>query len=192
MTVLRECPDLSDYLGDACDHARVLNLSSGQRLLLRVAVHESGHAVAAAALGGRVRKVVTRPGYVPGTKVWAKGYTQWHDVPDGHEPAVTFAGPWAEARWLAGRRPGWPGLRLVFARGGSNRFSDERRLYAYGGYSPESFGVAALLEPCWPAVITLAQKMLRRPNGRGCHDDVCEALGIPETTADHTDPDSPN
>lgn len=126
-------------------------------------------------------------GREPGTQY--EGYTLPKDVPDEHRPALYFAGPWCEARWLAGRRPGWADLAGIDLRQCGQRNSDTRVLYEYGGSGPsgpEAHGVPELFEVDgrWDAVIALARTLLRRTDETGVgtarHSDVCEALGIRE------------
>src|SRR4051812_35722715 len=77
------------------------DLTPREQLSLRTAVHEAGHAVAATVLGGRIHSAVLADGRTFGVR----GKTVHAEVPEGGWPSIVYAGPWAEARWLAGRRP---------------------------------------------------------------------------------------
>ncbi|MFP2991296.1 hypothetical protein [Mycobacterium intracellulare] len=124
------------------------------------AFHEAGHAVAAVALGGRVHKAVL--GDTP--------RTEYDALPAGIQARTSYAGPWAEARWLARRHPGPRDMHRVLAG-----TSDDRALCAAG--SPGvALGITPLLERCWPAVEAVATKLFVL--GRIGHADVCAALGL--------------
>ena len=77
------------------------DLTPRKQMRLRTAVHEAGHAVAATVLGGRIAAAVLADGRVFGIH----GKTVHRTVPEGAWPSILYAGPWAEARWLAGGRP---------------------------------------------------------------------------------------
>ncbi|MEO3757065.1 hypothetical protein ABGB19_02080 [Mycobacterium sp. B14F4] len=72
----------------------------------RHAHHEAGHAVAAVARGGQLIRVFL------GTVDWTTddmsadttGGTE-HRTDDVDRPFVTFAGPWAEAKWMVANEP---------------------------------------------------------------------------------------
>lgn len=130
----------------------------------RIAFHEAGHAVAAVLLGSRVRQAVL--GDTPRTE-YDGAY------PAGTEARITYAGPWAEARWLAGRarRPGPADMHRALAA----NCSDNKALIASGG-SDTGQAVVPLLERCWPAVSTVALKLFL--DGEVSHANVCAALGL--------------
>ncbi|MCH9735715.1 MAG: hypothetical protein K0U78_14385 [Actinomycetia bacterium] len=151
------------------------DLTELERDRLAVAVHEAGHAVAATLLGGRISMacVGTFGGY-------ALGETRHSHVPAGAEPSILFAGPWAEARWLTGRRPTPRDMYRVLDGHGCR---DYTALQASGGTAAAS-SVAVLLERCWPSVIELAKRLWHPGIAR--HTEVCAALGLssdPDTRA---------
>jgi hypothetical protein len=129
---------------------------------IATAFHEAGHAVAAVVLGGRVHKAVMDDGHPR---------TEHEALPSGTEAAVTYAGPWCEARWTLGRAPGPADLHRILA---TNQ-SDDRALCAAGGPHTGA-AVVPLLERCWPAVMAVTTKLYR--TGRADHADVCTALGL--------------
>jgi hypothetical protein len=136
-------------------------LTDVYRQRIAFAVHEAGHAVACVALSGRVHKAFLddRP------------RTEFDVMPAGREPEVTYAGPWAQARWSLGRRPGPGDMYRILA---ANQ-SDAKALCASG--DPEmGGGVVPLLDRCWPAVEALAKQLFRQ--GEVTHSDVCAALGL--------------
>jgi hypothetical protein len=146
---------------------------------LRIAVHESSHAVAGALLGGRVRSAV-----LTDSRVWGvDGLTTFDEVPLGSSPAIAYAGPWGEARWLDGRRPSQRTLSALMRGSGHGDHkaicaaAAATDVYGYGNTSAESRRtVPPLLERAWPAVINLATTIHR--DGEATHDDVLAALGI--------------
>jgi hypothetical protein len=125
------------------------------------AFHEAGHAVAAVLLGGRVHQAVLRD----------RPLTEYDVLPERYAPSITYAGPWAEARWLAGRQPGPRELHRVLVANPS----DDKELCAAGGPAA-ALGVVPLLQRCWPAVETLATRLFDL--GQVGHSDVCAALGL--------------
>ena len=70
------------------------------------------------------------------------GKTVHDDVPEGAGPQVTYAGPWAEARWLAGGRPTHRDIYPILATTGHR---DDKALSASGGLT-EGVRVVPLLE----------------------------------------------
>lgn len=145
------------------------DLTDHDRVLLRAAVHESGHAVASTVLGGRVHAAVIGRGKMLG----GTGHTLYDDLPDSAAPGTFYAGSWCEARWLAGRSPSMRDMVSVLARNSS----DAKQLALTAGGSLRGRAAVPVLERCWPSVITLAQKLLR--DGEAIHEDVCAALQIP-------------
>ncbi len=144
------------------------DLTDDERRRLRTAVHEAGHAVAATALGGRISTAVVCDGKRSGVL----GKTVHDEVSEGYWPMITYAGPWAEARWLAHGRPT---MRDVFGVLGTTGHLDDRALSASGAFT-EGALVVPLIERCWPAVVTVAQKLIL--DGEVRHEDVCAALGL--------------
>jgi hypothetical protein len=154
------------------------DLTPREQLGLRTVIHEAGHAVVATVLGGRIRSAVLTDGRVSGVN----GQTVHAEVPEGTWSSILYGGSWAEARWLAGRRPS---QRQLFAIMDGTGHRDNKALcaaaaadvYGYSDTSAEARRrVPPLIERCWPAVITVAQKIHRDAEAR--HDDVLAALGI--------------
>jgi hypothetical protein len=145
------------------------DLTDAERERAAVAFHEAGHAIAATALGGRIQAAVVSDGRTFGLL----GKTVFDVLPEGQSPSVTYAGPWAEARWRAGRRPT---QRELFAALDRNS-CDDGELSRSGG-SFMGAGVVPLLERCWPSVAQLAAQLWTNSEVR--HEHVCAALQIPE------------
>ncbi|CAJ1498847.1 hypothetical protein [[Mycobacterium] burgundiense] len=161
---------------------RWADLTAREQMGLRIAVHESSHAVAGALLGGRIRSAV-----LTNSRVWGvDGLTTFEEVPASSSPAIAYAGPFGEARWLDGRHPT---QRTLFALIRGSGHGDHRAIcaaaasadvYSYGNTSAEARRtVPPLLERAWPAVINLAKKI--HVDGEATHDDVCKALGITDS-----------
>ncbi|WP_142280282.1 M50 family metallopeptidase [Mycobacterium paraense] len=138
-------------------HKQVDNITAED---LAVAFHEAGHAVAAVLFGGRVRKAVLGDDPRVDCDVML----------ERHCAAITYSGPWAEARLVHGRRPGPRELHRVLAG-----TSDDEALCAAGGPAA-AVGVVALLERCWPAVERVAVELL--VSGQVGHAEICTALGL--------------
>ncbi|WP_326544690.1 hypothetical protein QGN31_06555 [Mycobacterium sp. 2-64] len=128
---------------------------------LAAAFHEAGHAVAAVLLGGRVHKAV----------LGERPRTEYDDLPDSVSARTTYAGPWAEARWLRGRSPGPGDMQRVLP----TTSLDWQALVAAGGPAA-GLAVIPLLERCWPAVERVAAELLVK--GQVGHDEICTALGV--------------
>lgn len=136
-----------------------------------VCCHEASHCIAATVLGGMVDKSV-----VLSREHWTdiQGWTEYAELPDAIAAPVTFAGPWAQARRAAGRRPTSREIDAVFAANGCR---DHRKLTAAGGvYDTDADRIVPVLERCWPSIISLAAQLYR--NGQAGHSDVLDALGI--------------
>ncbi|OBB32576.1 hypothetical protein A5792_02485 [Mycolicibacterium peregrinum] len=155
------------------------DLTDREQMSLRLAVHESSHAVAGALLGGRVRSAV-----LTNSRVWGvDGLTTFEETPLGSSPAIAYAGPYGEARWLEGRHSS---RRTMLALMHGSGHGDHRAIcaaaasadvYGYGNTSAEARRtVQPLLERAWPAVVNLAHKI--HVDGEATQDDVCKALGI--------------
>jgi hypothetical protein len=135
-----------------------------------------GHAVAATLLGGKIAKAVLI--HPPGGDM--EGKTVHAHVPEGAWSQILYAGPWAEARWLKGRRPTQAETWAVLADSGQRDYAE---LSMRGGVTAGAH-VVPLIERCWDSVIA-AGKVLHR-EGAIAHHDVCAALGLstdPETRA---------
>jgi hypothetical protein len=144
------------------------DLTARERERIEVAFHEAGHAIMAVALGVTVQSAAV----AQGARSRPHGHTAFKDhLPIGHDAAVTYAGPWAQARWRVGRRPGMAEISRVL----DASESDYKALCAAGG-TEAAAGVEPLLERCWGSVTTLARKLYR--DGEARHDDVCAALGL--------------
>ena len=141
---------------------------------LRRCFHEAGHAIAATIYGGEIRTaVVLRPGTLVAAGAKHGGFTAYTAPAEGREAEVTFAGPYTESRWLTGPHPTATALRASMC---TNHQDDAalRRLFASNAETGNA--VAPLIERAWPAVVTLARKLLR--DGQARHPDVLAALGI--------------
>lgn len=144
------------------------DLTARERGHLELCVHESAHAVAGVVLGAQLRSAVASD-----SRVWGQqGATTFADRPQGRDPEIAYAGPWAVARWRAGRRPTQAETYAVLSRGG---YKDDRVLIASGG-THLGTGITPLLERCWPAVIRTAQQLHR--DGEVFEADVLAALGV--------------
>lgn len=143
-----------------------------EREHLSACVHEGGHAVATVALGGVIRTAVVSNSKVTGVE----GLTTFaEDVPAGRRPEILYAGPWAQAKFLAGGRASRPTRRQVLAvlDGGGGRDCAELSL---AGGTHLGHAVTPVIERCWPAVIRVAQQLYR--TGEVGQADVVAALGI--------------
>jgi hypothetical protein len=155
------------------------DLTPREQMGLRIAVHESSHAIAGALLGGQVRSAV-----LTNSRVWGvDGLTTFEDIPINTSPAIAYAGPFGEARWLEGRHPSQRTLSALMQGSGHG---DHRAIcaaaasadvYGYRNTSADARRtVPPLLDRAWPAVINLARRI--HVDGEATHDDVCKALGI--------------
>lgn len=135
---------------------------------LAVAVHEAGHAIAGGVLGAELRNAI-----VGELRGGLKGQASFLDRPHGSDALIAFAGPWAQAKFMAGGRR--PTQREFFAVLDTAGCFDQRVLTAAGGLH-EGAAAQPILERCWPAVLTVARQLHR--TGEVHHEDVCAALGI--------------
>lgn len=101
------------------------------------------------------------------------GLTLVDTLPPGQEAAVAFAGPWAQAFWLAGRRPT---MRQVYAVLDTTGCHD-RTLLA-GAAIAEAAGITPLIERLRGPIVAVAKTLHRE--GKATHRDVCDALGLPD------------
>jgi hypothetical protein len=152
----------------------VADLTARERERIEVAFHEAGHAVAATILNGRIRTAVVGESKTFGVA----GKTVFDELPAGADAGATYGGPWAQARWQAGGRPGTADIWRVLDASAS----DYEALCAAGG-TVAAAGVVPALERCWPSIAKLAGKLF--VTGEIRHSDVCAALGIPETDNGH-------
>lgn len=151
------------------------DLTDRERRHLAACVHEAGHAVACAMLGGEINTAAVSNGRIFGVE----GVTTFVSMPDTIDPKVTYAGVWAEARWEYGPRPTSAQLRHLRNR---NR-ADDKALCAsgvrdmYGNPTAEARStVPPLLDKAWPAVVRVAQQLFT--SGEATQADVLAALGI--------------
>jgi hypothetical protein len=124
-----------------------------ERELADTCFHEAGHAVACTVLGGRIAGAVI----FGDTDGALRGKTVYRDLPEGAWPSIVYGGPWAEARWRAGRRPT---LAQVFDVLDSTARTDRAELLASGGTAAGA-GIDQLLERCWSAICELAAQLHR-------------------------------
>lgn len=146
----------------------VADLTAREREHLEVCVHEGAHAVVGTALGAQLRNAVVTRSRVLGTQ----GLTTFSDRPYGRDPEIAYSGPWAQARWRAGRRPTQRQVYAVLRAGG---YKDDRVLIAAGG-SHLGTAITPLIERVWPAIIRTAQQLHRA--GEVHQEDVLVALGV--------------
>ncbi len=150
-------------------------LIAHEHLRISVAWHEAGHAVAGVLLGGRLRTAAVIEGTRNSNAISApRGETKMDALPAGRRAAFAYAGPWAELRGTTGRRPRLYAL-LAALDYSSHATSDGAVLAMHGGTAAGD-PVVPLLERCWPAVETVAQKLFKD----NCveHKDVVAALGL--------------
>ncbi len=152
------------------------DLTDRERRHLAACVHEAGHAVACAMLGGEVASAVVTNSRMFGVE----GVTTFNQMNDNIDPKVTYAGVFAEARWQYGPRPTSAQLRQLR----NANHADDKALCAsgvrdmYGNPTAEARStVPPLLDRAWPAVVRVAQQLFT--SGEATHDDVCAALGLP-------------
>ncbi|ETB26762.1 hypothetical protein O983_07200, partial [Mycobacterium avium 09-5983] len=147
----------------------VADLTARQRQHLEICVHEAGHSVAGVIFGAQLRTAVVSDSRVSGVE----GVTSFSDSPHGRDEEITYAGPWAQARWRAGGRR--PTQREMYALFDGGARSDCGVLTAAGG-THLGHAVQPVIERAWPAVIRVAKQLHR--TGEVNQTDVCEALGI--------------
>lgn len=142
-----------------------------------MAVHEAAHSVAAVLLGGYVELSVLDPEDRPDHR----GLTTVADrslTPDA-QALVAHAGPWAEARFDAGRRPTVREIDRAYTRSGHG---DAALVAAAGGsIQADVSRVEKLLTDQWPAVLRLARRIAT--DGYCTHWHVCNELGFPSGDA---------
>lgn len=151
------------------------DLTDRERRHLAACVHEAGHAVACAMLGGEVASAVVSNSRVFGVQ----GVTTFSQLPDAIDARVTYAGTFAEARWEHGPRPTTAQLQRLR----QSNCRDERQLRAagvrdlYGNPAAEArSAVPPLIDRAWPAVVRVAQQLFT--TGEATNADVLAALGI--------------
>lgn len=145
-------------------------LTAADRDRLALAVHESGHCVAATLYGAQVLSSV-----VYEASDGFNGMTTYHadTVPPGRELEFAYSGAYAEAFWLAGGQH--PTARQFHDVWRGHGRKDAATLSLAGGTHLGS-GVQPLLAAAWPSVLTLTKRLYR--DGEVHHEDVLAALGV--------------
>ena len=145
------------------------NITDAQREHLELCAHEAGHAVAGVVLGARLREAVVVQSKMLGTQA----FTNFEpDMPSGSDVQAAYAGPWAQARFRAGRRPTAREMSTLWASCGRG----DRTMLSLAGGTHLGASVTPLLERTWPAVQRVA--MLLHEHREIHHKDVLAALGI--------------
>lgn len=153
-------------------------LTAADRELLERAVHEAGHAVAGALVGGRISRGYILP--AGRTQDGVTGEVVMAEMPVGDlRGQIAYAGPWAQARFRAGGR--WPTPDQLHEVMSTSGRLDRRHLCA--SVAGDGREVAELMDRCWPAVITVAKTLVR--DGEIRHNHVVAALGLSEDESRH-------
>ena len=134
------------------------------------ACHESAHATAAVLLGARVAQVRLNPDRHADLWGWVDTVTPEEVRFNSRE--VSFAGPWATARWRAGHTPTRPQIRAALAGSGDADDLAADPMAAVAGLPP----IDAAMELLWPTILQLAKPLCTR--GSLGHRDVTDALGL--------------
>lgn len=135
---------------------------------LAVCVHEAGHAVSGVVLGADFHTAI-----VGELRDGLKGQAFFYDRPHGSDVLIAYAGPWAEARFLAGGRR--PTQREFYTVLDDHGCRDQRVLTAAGGFHAGA-DVELIIDRAWPSVLAVARQLHR--TGEAHHEDVCAALGV--------------
>ncbi|KWX25721.1 hypothetical protein AFM11_05175 [Mycolicibacterium wolinskyi] len=153
------------------------DLGDDEKLHLRACVHEAGHAVVGAMLGGEIHAAVVSNSKVDGLQ----GFVSWDRLPDNIESRVTYSGMFAEGMWLYGPRPTARQMRELHAYNGRDTEALCASAVREMNGSPTAearMAVPPLLNRTWPAVVRVAQQLYK--TGEATHEDVCAALGLPK------------
>lgn len=155
------------------------DLTPREKLHLRACIHEAGHAVVGAMLGGEIHSAIVTNTRLSGVK----GFVKYDHLPNHIDARVTYAGMAAEGRWLYGPRPTTRQLRYLQSYNGSDTdalcASAVREMHTPGTPAAEArLVVPPLLNRAWGSVVKVAQQLHR--SGEASHDDVCAALGLPK------------
>lgn len=141
----------------------------------RTAHHEAGHAVAAVARDGYVTRI--HLGHVDWTTDDPSGDRNGethHASTPRNQPFVTFAGPWAEARWEMARDPQLQlrtALELAWDANGDGDQAKYDAVVERLQATAEALGLAPIgaawesdwceeLDELWPAVVAVAQLLI--------------------------------
>ncbi|WP_158635080.1 M50 family metallopeptidase [Tsukamurella asaccharolytica] len=135
--------------------------------LRAAAFHEVGHAVVATVLGGRIHRAVLTPDD-PATA----GHCSYDDLPAAHDPAITYAGPYAETYAAVGGPPTARKVRDTLLR----NHQDHASLVAAG--DPRPAEVPRIVATTWQAIDGLARLLYREMTISQA--DVDAALGLPD------------
>ncbi|MDF0532205.1 hypothetical protein P0W64_15025 [Tsukamurella sp. 8F] len=141
--------------------AAVERVRRQQRLAL--AYHEAGHAVAAVLLGGQGISARLRDDDL-------EGETAMSHLDEHRQPDVGWAGPYAEARFRRGRRPGYYEVRNLL-----DQNPHDEALIAAAGPAPDFAYVEQVVDRCWPAISRVARALASA--GEVDHGGVLFALG---------------
>ena len=105
-----------------------------------------------------------------------QGLTSFDDLPEWRTAAVAYAGPWAQARWAAGRRPTVADLYWVLGAAGCAAADSDAMVLSRNGGTSAGAEVRPLLERCWGAVAKVAGHLWQ--DGEIFPGDVHAALGL--------------
>lgn len=148
----------------------IAGLTADELQRIKLSFHESAHSTIGCALGGTLHSAFVGGGKATGLQ----GLTTFTEMSVGRQPVVALSGPYAEARWLAGRRPTRREVDAALAVGGSK---DAAAITAAGTTITDVFhDAAALIDRCWSSIVTVAQKL--HLDGEARHEHVCAALGL--------------
>lgn len=148
------------------------DLTDREAALVELAMHEAGHAVVGAVLGGTLAWSAVRGS--PDDALPLHGNTLFADMPAGVDAQVAYAGPFAAAYWLAGnRRPTQTEVMAQLRAGGCG---DDQTVLASGPAALTAARVAPLVERCWPAIRAVAGTLVGR--GSVVAADVSAALRL--------------
>lgn len=141
-------------------------------------VHEAGHGIVARVLGHSVSGVTLTLTADASPQAVCEVVQRFGGRPD---PAVAYAGPWAEEFWRNNGVPTSAGIRRSLARNAN----DAAMITASG--EPAPLSVPRLLVDCWESVRHLAGTLY--VNLTATQDDIDTALRIPldadEPTKNH-------